>query len=79
MVADQTALPTSSVFEGTSVFYAATVAEARQCAGSPVMVVGGGNSAGQAVLFLAESGSPATILIRGDDLRKSMSSSWWIA
>lgn len=60
-------------YEGSSVFYAATAAEARQCAGSPVMVVGGGNSAGQAVLFLAESGSRATILIRGDDLGKSMS------
>lgn len=60
-------------FEGTSVFYAATVVEARVCSGSPVIVVGGGNSAGQAVLFLAESGSPARILIRGDDLGKSMS------
>jgi thioredoxin reductase (NADPH) len=66
-------VPDLERFEGTSVFYAATVAEARICAGSRVMVVGGGNSAGQAVLFLAESGSPATILIRGDDLSKSMS------
>ena len=60
-------------FEGSSVFYAATKAEANQCVGSPVMVVGGGNSAGQAVLFLAENASRATIMIRGDDLGKSMS------
>ena len=66
-------VPDLERFEGTSVFYAATTAEARLCAGAPIMVVGGGNSAGQAVLFLAENGSPATILIRGDDLGKSMS------
>ena len=51
-------------FECKGVYYAATEAEARQCAPAPVVVVGGGNSAGQAALFLAESGSPVTIVIR---------------
>jgi thioredoxin reductase (NADPH) len=60
-------------FEGNGVYYAATEMEARLCAASPVVVAGGGNSAGQAALFLAESGSAVTIVIRGPDLDKSMS------
>src|SRR4029079_15840881 len=43
------------------------------CAGSPAVVAGGGNSAGQAALFLADSGSAVTIVIRGPDLAASMS------
>jgi thioredoxin reductase (NADPH) len=58
-------------FEGKGVYYAASEMEAKQCAGSPVVVVGGGN-AGQAAVFLA-SGSPVTIVICGPDLAKSMS------
>jgi thioredoxin reductase (NADPH) len=60
-------------FEGNGVYYAATEMEARQCAPSPVVVVGGGNSAGQAALFLSEAESAVTIVIRGPDLAKSMS------
>jgi thioredoxin reductase (NADPH) len=60
-------------FEGNGVYYAATEMEARLCAGSPVVVAGGGNSAGQAALFLAASGSPVTVVIRGHDLGASMS------
>jgi len=60
-------------FEGNGVYYAATEMEARLCAGSPVVVAGGGNSAGQAALFLAASGSPVTIVIRGHDLGAGMS------
>jgi thioredoxin reductase (NADPH) len=60
-------------FECKGVFYAATEVEARLCASAPVVVVGGGNSAGQAAMFLAESGSPVTIAIRGPDLNASMS------
>jgi thioredoxin reductase (NADPH) len=60
-------------FEGNGVYYAATEMEARLCAAAPVVVVGGGNSAGQAGVFLAESGSPVTFVIRGDDLNKGMS------
>ena len=60
-------------FEGTGVHYSATALEAGLAAGAPVLVVGGGNSAGQAALYLAGSGSPTTIVIRGSDLRAGMS------
>jgi thioredoxin reductase (NADPH) len=60
-------------FEGNGVYYAATEMEARLCAGSPVVVAGGGNSAGQAALFLAAADSPVTVVIRGHDLDASMS------
>jgi thioredoxin reductase (NADPH) len=60
-------------FEGKGVYYAATPIEARECDASPVVVVGGGNSAGQAAMFLAESGSPVTVVIRGPDLSANMS------
>ena len=60
-------------FEANSVYYAATELEARQCAGSPVMVVGGGNSAGQAAVFLADKGSAVTLVIRAADLNAHMS------
>ena len=60
-------------FESRGVYYAATELEAQSCAGSPVVVAGGGNSAGQAALFLANAGSPVTIVIRGPDLATSMS------
>jgi thioredoxin reductase (NADPH) len=61
-------------FEGESVHYAATQAEAQHCEGQEVAVVGGGNSAGQAALFLAARTRKVYLLIRGDDLGKSMSS-----
>ena len=61
-------------FEGESVHYAATEAEAQRCEGEEVAVVGGGNSAGQAALFLAGRTKRVYLLIRGDDLGKSMSS-----
>jgi len=60
-------------FESRGVYYAATELEARSCAGSPVVVAGGGNSAGQAALFLANAGSAVTIVIRGPDLAANMS------
>jgi thioredoxin reductase (NADPH) len=60
-------------FEARGVFYAATDLEARMCAGSPVVVVGGGNSAGQAAIFLAQQGSAVTVVIRAADLAASMS------
>jgi len=60
-------------FESRGVYYAATELEARACAGSPAVVAGGGNSAGQAALFLANAGSAVTIVIRGPDLAASMS------
>jgi thioredoxin reductase (NADPH) len=60
-------------FEGAGVYYAATELEARVCAGADVVVVGGGNSAGQAALFLAQQGSPVSLVIRRPDLAATMS------
>lgn len=60
-------------FEGGGVYYAATQAEAQLCSGDPVVVVGGGNSAGQAAMFLSRGASHCRLLIRGGDLGKSMS------
>ncbi len=60
-------------FEGKGVYYAATDMEARLCGGLSVVIAGGGNSAGQAGLFLADRVSSVTFVIRGDDLNKSMS------
>jgi len=60
-------------FECSGVYYAATELEARQCASAPVVVAGGGNSAGQAAVFLADAGSQVTVVIRGPDLGASMS------
>ena len=60
-------------FERSGVYYAATELEARICAASPVVVAGGGNSAGQAAVFLADSGSTVKVVIRGPDLGAGMS------
>jgi thioredoxin reductase (NADPH) len=59
--------------EGVSVFYAATAAEAHVCHGSPVAVVGAGNSAGQAALFLAQHVPQVSLVIRDDQLGAQMS------
>jgi thioredoxin reductase (NADPH) len=61
-------------YEGRGVYYAATPNEAQQCRGARVVLVGGGNSAGQAAVFLAAHARAVLLLIRGDDLYKSMSS-----
>jgi thioredoxin reductase (NADPH) len=61
-------------FEGTGVYYAATPAEGILCRGCQVIVVGGGNSAGQAAVFLAAQARQVLLMIRGDDLNKNMSS-----
>ncbi len=60
-------------FENRGVYYAATDLEARLCAGGPVVVVGGGNSAGQAAVYLADNGSPVSVVIRDADLNAKMS------
>jgi thioredoxin reductase (NADPH) len=61
-------------YEGTGVYYAASPYEAQLCRGAPVVLVGGGNSAGQAAVFLAEHARKILLLLRGEDLYKSMSS-----
>ena len=60
-------------FEGRGVYYAATPNEAQMCRGADVVVVGGGNSAGQAAVFLASHARRVLLVIRGDDLSQSMS------
>jgi thioredoxin reductase (NADPH) len=66
-------VPRLDDFEGGGVYYAATQAEAQLCSGDQVVVVGGGNAAGQAAIFLSERTSACRLLIRGGDLAKSMS------
>jgi thioredoxin reductase (NADPH) len=60
-------------FEGAGVYYAATFMEAQLCAGEDVVVVGGGNSAGQAAVFLAQTARRVHMLIRSGGLADSMS------
>jgi thioredoxin reductase (NADPH) len=60
-------------FEGVGVYYAATQAEAQACADQPVLIIGGGNSAGQAALFLAQHCADVHIAVRGPSLSSSMS------
>ncbi|MER7665850.1 FAD-dependent oxidoreductase [Streptomyces sp. NPDC096193] len=60
-------------FEGSSVYYAATLHEAHACRTDPIAVVGGGNSAGQGVLFLSRYSPHIHLIVRGDDLNHDMS------
>ncbi len=60
-------------FEGNGVYYAATDLETRSCSGSDVIVVGGGNSAGQAAIYLSQGGSRVAVVVRRPDLSSSMS------
>src|SRR5437667_2492141 len=60
-------------FEGTGVYYAATFMEAQLCGGDEVVVVGGGNSAGQAAVFLAQTARRVHMLIRSSGLAETMS------
>ncbi len=60
-------------FEGRGVYYAATDLEARACGDADVLVVGGGNSAGQAAIFLSQQGARVSVVIRGPSLVSSMS------
>jgi thioredoxin reductase (NADPH) len=66
-------VPRIEDFEGSGVHYAATEVEAQTCQDERVTVVGGGNSAGQAALFLAQRARGVALVVRHDDLTKDMS------
>ena len=67
------ALENLAPFEGAGVYYGATPMEAQLCVGDEVVVVGGGNSAGQAAVFLAQTAARVHMLIRGTGLADTMS------
>lgn len=73
--ADYRRLPVANLedYEGSSVFYAAGPPEAQRCVATRVGVVGGGNSAAQAAIWLARGGAVVTLLHRRADLRETMS------
>ncbi len=60
-------------FEGNGIYYAATFMESQLCGGDEVVVIGGGNSAGQAAIFLAETAQKVYMLVRGKALSDTMS------
>ena len=66
-------VPGFGEFEGAGIYYAATEMEARYCRGEEVVVVGAGNSAGQAIVFLSKYASRVHVVVRGQDLGASMS------
>jgi thioredoxin reductase (NADPH) len=67
------ALDRLGAFEGAGVYYGATYLESKLCHGQEVAIVGGGNSAGQAAVFLAESAAKVYVLVRSEGLAASMS------
>jgi len=67
------AIANLSRFEGAGVYYSATFMESQLCGGEEVIVVGGGNSAGQAAVFLSQSAKRVHILVRSTDLADTMS------
>ncbi|HEY7898637.1 MAG: FAD-dependent oxidoreductase [Gemmatimonadales bacterium] len=67
-------VPERERFEGLGVYYVATPTELDACSGAEVVIVGAGNSAGQAALFLAQHTRRVLILVRRDDMRRTMSS-----
>jgi thioredoxin reductase (NADPH) len=66
-------VPRLDYFEKMSVYYAASQAEALMCRGDPVAIVGGGNSAGQAAIFLSAHAARITLILREHDLSEHMS------
>ena len=66
-------LPGIDKYEGAGVYYAATEMESRFCRKTEAVIVGGGNSAGQAAMYLSRSASHIHLLVRGDSLAESMS------
>lgn len=73
--ADYRKLPLENLsrFEGQGIYYGATFMEAQLCSDQEVIVVGGGNSAGQAAVFLAQTAKHVYMIVRGQDLSATMS------
>lgn len=67
------ALANLEKFEGAGVYYGATYLEAQFCRGKEIAIVGGGNSAGQAAVYLAETAAKINVIVRSKDLAASMS------
>jgi thioredoxin reductase (NADPH) len=67
-------LPRLEDFEGNGVYYAATEIEARYCRDTEAVIVGGGNSAGQAAMYLSRNATHVHVVVRGTSLAASMSS-----
>ena len=67
------ALPNLSQFEGAGMYYGATFIESQLCGGEEVIVVGGGNSAGQAAVFLSQTARRVRMLVRSSGLAETMS------
>ena len=67
------AIANASQFDGAGVYYAASRMESQLCAGEDVVIVGGGNAAGQAAVFLAQTASHVHLLVRKDGLADTMS------
>ena len=67
-------IPDLARYEDAGVYYAATETEAQQCTGARIVVVGAGNSAGQAAMFLSRRAREVVLVVRGGDLGKNMSS-----
>jgi thioredoxin reductase (NADPH) len=67
------ALPNIEAFSGRGIYYNATFMEAQLCVGEQVLVIGGGNSAGQAAVFLAQHTAGVTMLVRSHSLGDTMS------
>ncbi|NNM76331.1 FAD-dependent oxidoreductase [Sphingomonas sp. ID1715] len=66
-------IPRLAEFEGAGVYYAATEMESRHCRGTEAIIIGGGNSAGQAAMYLSRSAQAVRLLVRGRSLADSMS------
>ena len=70
---NQPALPNIDRFTGRGIYYNATFMEGQLCSGDPVIVIGGGNSAGQAAVFLAQNTKGVRMLVRSAGLAATMS------
>jgi thioredoxin reductase (NADPH) len=69
----QLPIPGIKKYEGVGIYYSATTVEAQMCSGQTIVVIGGGNSAGQAAVFMSKHSKEVILIIRGSDLTKSMS------